>query len=496
MKRIKDLVLTLLFLSITTSASPRMVSLAAGDCGAADLREGARLFNGFLTASLPEAALIDSQKAIGALKSPPSFGAEEISRMLDTARSYFYNSNYSKAQLQLDEAQRAIEALPPGQERWKLFLRAQLLDAQVAGARGQPDRAEQAFRRILSLQPDFSLTAELNPPSLRLHFSRAKEKLASEPKALFMVRSEPSGADVFLDGFAVGKTPLTARLFTGMHQMILAKGTFRSFSRPVRVGTPETAHVDLELEGAIQLTPGSACIDKPNSRPEQQLREALKLAAFLGAEELTLVRVLREKPSSVWLAATVADVSSATEVRRAAVKRVNVHEAEPVLALVQYVATGKTTRELASVPLPPELDAPSVLEAAPEPDPGPADSNDAHPPPDFTVASDPFSGARSKAWIPAVAGSILAASGAAMYFMAKRVETDLVENRMTIVQPYEAMNRGKALERVGLGLGILGAVGLGAAGAMYWLSPAPAESFAVAPLPGGGALATFAGRLP
>ena len=59
--------------------------------------------------------------------------------------------------------------------------------------------------------------------------------------------SSASGADIYLDGIYVGKTPLTTRVEPGMHKLVISKQDFSTWQQKVEVsaaGRKVSAYLD------------------------------------------------------------------------------------------------------------------------------------------------------------------------------------------------------------------------------------------------------------
>ena len=109
------------------------------------------------------------------------------------------------------------------------------------------------------------------------------------------------------------------------------------------------------------------------------------------------------------------------------------------------------------------------------------------------VATTSSGGLREKAWIPAVAGGVLAAGGVGLYLAALDTRNKIAAGDPGIADAtmaHAGAVQGHTLEVAGYALMGAGAVGLGVSGAMALLgAPANAPGVSVAPLSGGAALA-------
>ncbi len=93
-------------------------------------------------------------------------------------------------------------------------------------------------------------TAALLPPLLVLSVDRATRAPATSGPAQLVLRSMPDRASVFLDGSAVGVTPLALHTQSGTHRLRLTNALLKADRElPVELAVGETKQVDVDLSG-------------------------------------------------------------------------------------------------------------------------------------------------------------------------------------------------------------------------------------------------------
>lgn len=324
------------------SAAPRTLALASGDCEDVALHTASGAFVRSLKERLGT-QLLAADAALQQLKPQPTTSVEELQRQLALAQSQFYGLQYFQAEKQAEQALRGIELLPPGGERAELQATARLLLGLVRLGRGRPVQADEAFLQVLRVDPKRQLDPEYFSPSTRDRFEQLRRKVAKLRTAVLQVQSSPSGADVFLDGTPVGKTPYVGKLMPGRYQLQLIKGAQTSFARPLELSATgdESVRVDLQFEGAVM--PGEPlCLAAPpggerTSVAGEPLAMAARLGALLDLQEVVTVRVRKNAAGADWLTASLLNVNGAQEVREGGMKI----QAGQFDDLVSFITTGR-----------------------------------------------------------------------------------------------------------------------------------------------------------
>ena len=326
-------------------AAPRRVVLASGDCQDAELSGQAQAFYRTLAARSGE-HLLTPEAFAEQLFPQPAGSFEDLQRRLEAAQGQFYEARHAKSAQAVDEVLRQVSRLPVGEARWKLSVGAWLLRGMNLRALGQVKESDDAFRRVLRLDAAYALDPDYYPPSTRQSFEKLRREQTRAPRVRLSVKSTLPSSEVFLDGRAMGPTPLTLEVPAGTYELTVQKDKAVSIPRQLSVqGGELPVLVDLAYEGSIQATP-FPCLATPEGA-ERGFSHAIRLGGTLGVEEVIVVRLERASSGPKWLAATVLNVEGGQKLREGGFKTQGLDApAESLGALVDFITTGKTQPSL------------------------------------------------------------------------------------------------------------------------------------------------------
>jgi hypothetical protein len=147
---------------------------------------------------------------------------------------------------------------------------------------------EAAARSELSCS---SCSLEQAQKSLAALFAPLYGKANSRARGQLEVRSEPSEAEVRLDGQRVGKTPYAATVWAGARELLLQKAEHAEERRQLRISDGETAKLEVKLR--LLPAPAPQLQPVPTERYEwrRQRRPAWRLATGAGAVVVGLLMV-------------------------------------------------------------------------------------------------------------------------------------------------------------------------------------------------------------
>jgi hypothetical protein len=456
----------------TVLAAPRVLPMVVGDCDDSGLRNA---FQSVVEAidSRGTYNLLDGDGATQQLKPRPLKSEDEIKGQLASAETSFYANQFPKAGQQVNDALKDISVLPAGGKRWALFVRAQLLRSIVALGAKDNATAEQAFETVLRMDPKHQMDPDFFSPSTRSQFDKARTAVGNKKRVPFQVRSTPAGADVYLDGYNIGRTPLDTKLVPGKYLMRLGKDGLTSFDRTVTVDGLATTQVDLDFEGALRSTSPVCLAEQPGA--STGARDAVRLGGLLDADQVVVVRMRKTAPDAQWLTATLLQVDGALRVREGGLKWQPNAAGNQAAELAAYITTGQpatnvVARDNEKGRAPWSTDEESGNETRLL-----AQSADAG-----VSASGPKT-LRSKAWIPLAAGVALGAGAVITTIMAHGVKNE-IETANPPLSPAQASAlaaRGRGLERTAWIMGIAGVASLGTAAAFYWFGGSSGASASI-----------------
>lgn len=478
---ISSLISVLLAAADPALEQPRIAVIGAAACSDARFGEQGRAVTALVTEELGRGAIAEVEfwGRLGFPTKVPTLG--EVERQLEGARELLYRNQAQRAVQAIRQLLSAIRQLPLSKERWKSFVVARMIEAQGLMNLARVKEANEAFASILRVEPMHVLDEELYSPTIRKAFEDARKRQAQSAKATLKVTSVPVGADVYVEGFLVGATPLSVALPVRTYEVALEQLGARSLPRKVSLeGVGTSVHAELDFEAQLRGQ-GFPCVAEQSHSvgPDSGIS---KLARALGVKEVALLF-----PSTEGLGARVVDLNGDV-LREGGAKVMALEPKTGLRSLAAFVATGDTR----GVVLGPVTVKGPAREQARESSPVPAALKAAGLPP-----PEPSAGLRSKAWIPAVAGGALLAGGAVTFALMRDADT-----RVTIgidaVSDLDSFNRELARRRAfstaTVALMASGCASLATAGAFWWLgrpSTPAAQSISVsgAAMPGGAFLA-------
>jgi len=142
--------------------------------------------------------------------------------LFDTGEDQYLAFNFGLAAGNLGQAADVLTGVISDLEavQLELLYRARILEGVSWFQSKQAGKARLAFAKLIALRPDFQPSPKDLTPEAREIYLAALGKLTSEGVASLEVRSDPTSAEVVLDGIARGRTPITiSPLLPGPHAL-------------------------------------------------------------------------------------------------------------------------------------------------------------------------------------------------------------------------------------------------------------------------------------
>lgn len=317
-------------------AATRTLSVAAGACRDTDLVQLQAAFSSLLADRLGADA-VEPRRLLARARPAPPPALEELQRQLEAAQARFYAGQHEGAAALLRELVDGLERSPPGPRAWKLLSAARVLQGMVFRGAGKSELAQDAFRRVLRVDRQFGLDPDDYSPSTIAAFEAVRRELQAVRGVPLAVVSRPPGAQVFLDGALVGRTPYAGAFPPASYHLVVTAAGAQAFPRRLSLEREATVEVDLAFEGSLsQQMP--LCV---SGAGDEAVGHALKLGAWAGAENVVLLRLLAHEQGSDWLEAALLDVQRGTRLRAGGMRLVAARQAGGLDALVGYVLTGQ-----------------------------------------------------------------------------------------------------------------------------------------------------------
>ncbi|GMU58442.1 MAG: hypothetical protein AMXMBFR34_02050 [Myxococcaceae bacterium] len=483
-------------------AAQRVLVVGAGECREPALTTSLKEFHDKARAQL-KSQLFEPEEVLSIVRPRPRRSLKDLQRQVDSARTLLYGGQNERGLDVVRQAIADLELASPQVSPWPVLSVALLVQSQLYKNLDRTKEMNEAYRRVLRIDPSFKLDPDAYPPSTLQAFEVVRKEVSKTRKATLQVQSTPPGAAVFVDGRELGKTPSKLSLVPGFYRLTLRVGDRESFPRGVELKKEEAVQVDMGFEGAVSLQP-PVCVSAPDDD------EALKLGAAISAGQVIVVRNVAGAGNPPYIAAVLYDSSGRRERNGGA-------GGEYVGKLATFILTGKgDPRDFSTEP--PKVAAVAAAPVAPlqEPPP-PAPTVTKHPPgeeePDETVSPPPPpteappavsqkagpSAARIVSYVALAAGATSAVLGLVIYGMgaADRGKLESLTTSDGRFYPPGTENHFAALSRMPkvdanrtLAFTLLGAgVGVAVAGALgVWLLPGERAQLAVFPTSEGGAL--------
>jgi len=196
-------------------------------------------------------------------KTKPSMAS--IEQRIQRARRLYRDLAFQASLDELSRAQEELEARLDAEDTYQVLDDVMLLRALDELALGNQQAARNALRQAVVLRPKrTSLDPAEFAPDVRAEYELIRNDLRREAPLPLATQSEPSGAELELDGRPAGLTPMSVRLHDGRHYLV-----FRS---PGHFAAPRIIDVDGEPMGVLRveldpLDPVYSPADAPTTKP-------------------------------------------------------------------------------------------------------------------------------------------------------------------------------------------------------------------------------------
>lgn len=309
-------------------AERKTVIVAGGDCSDPTLISGAKDFRD--TASkLLGGQLLEPESVLDIVRPRPTRSVQDIERQVESAKSLFYGGQGDRALELVERALIELERASPEAKPWPVTQTALVLQALVQKNLEHPKEMNDAFRRIVRLDPTFKLDPDAHPPSAIAALDAVKKELLRNRKSTLLVRVDAGpAATVHVDGLAMGATPLKLELPPGTYRVSLTSPGMLSFPHRVELPRDSRLNVDLAFEGSLGLQ-APLCLSGADDGA------ALKLGQLVAAERVIILRNSAKRVAPPFIAGSSYDLSSGQQERAGSVAP------ELLSKLATFLITGK-----------------------------------------------------------------------------------------------------------------------------------------------------------
>lgn len=330
-------------------AAPRTVVVAA-DCSDPALINAVRDFR-IAAEPLLGSQLLESESVLDIVRPRPTRSLQDVERQVESARALFYGGQPERALELVDRALAELDRASPEAQPAPVIQQSLVLRALVLKALDRPKDMSDTLRRLARLDPAFKLDPDAHPPSAIAALEAVKKELARTKKTAFTVRVEAGpAATVFIDGHALGLTPLKLELTPGTYRVQLTAPGLVSFPHRVEVPRDTKLAVDLAFEGGVgQQAP--VCL-----LPGTDEGAALKLGQLVTAERAIVLRNTAQAGAPTVISGALFELSSGKQERVAAVPPAHLGK------LAAFLVTGQEQAGLQLAPASAAATAPALKE--------------------------------------------------------------------------------------------------------------------------------------
>jgi hypothetical protein len=428
--------------------------VTTGDCADPELTKGGSEFQD-AAKRLPGVTWVDWEAALDDVRPRASPGLEELERRVRAAQALFYEGHTERAHALVETVVAELEHSPPEERVWPLTMQTLMLKALIAGAHGHAREMEESLHRIARVDPDTRLDATQYPPSAVAALDARRNGLARRRQGVVVRTETGQVASVFVEGRAMGVTPLQLKLAEGTYRVILLNDGQRSFPhRLVVAARGAQLTIDFAFESSIHLgTP--LCLNGATGAA------LVKLGRMVNAEQLLVLKISERNTTPRQFIAEYYSIDNPLPERTAS------GDAGHFAALAESLITGAANANVepvgpptAAVPLAPRTQRDDESVTAP------------------LAAPIPFAASRANRWwwIPVGAGLLAGAVGAASMWFAdehfSRLSTTS-SRRLPQSETDLLVREGNIFQPLGWTCIVLGAASITAGGVLAFVHPPP-----------------------
>ena len=242
-----------------------------------------------------EFSLMDVRKFLEEDAGDPRLAALQKARSLLTSGKEQYDNLELDAAI--DELNKAIEEFKKAAGRLgggEEYLEALLYLGAAHILSGDNERGTESFRTVAMFDKRKVLDPKVFPPSMIEIFDKTKEDVTSSPVGTVLVKSNPTAAEVYLNGVFKGITPLTlVKVPEGMHFIRVEKDGYFPWGQQVEFYATHEETTEASLKETLGLSKFSEECKKVLSDLDEDppKKEVIQFGEWLRVERLMLTSV-------------------------------------------------------------------------------------------------------------------------------------------------------------------------------------------------------------
>jgi hypothetical protein len=230
----------------------------------------------------------------------------EIASLLARSKEHYFSFRYPEALEGINRVISMLENTKPDTETGPLLLDAFVSKALVLKSHGTKAAVLDAINHALSINPLLDLASNDYPPSLVQLFEEAKAAGMQAPKGSLAVKSNPEGADVYLNGIRQGVTPLKlSDLPSGAYGLTISANRYRADNREITISSDKQLAINSRLKWMKQ-NKGEADLESDDIL-SKVIRNGVDLSHVLKVDRLILVDADKKGENSFRVSARMID---------------------------------------------------------------------------------------------------------------------------------------------------------------------------------------------
>lgn len=285
-------------------AARKVLILGAGDCREPTLTTSVKQFHDEARPLL-KTQLFEPDVVLDAMRPRPSRSLQDIQRLVDSARTLLYGGQNDRGLELVKQALVELDRASPQVNPWPVTSAALMVQSQLYKNLDRTKEMNEAYRRVLRIDPGFQLDPDAYPPSTLQVFEAVRKELLRARKGTLVVQSTLPGTSVFVDGRELGQAPLKLELVPGRYRLWLMRAGRVSFPHLVDVKDVRketTLQVDMGFESAVSQQP-PLCVSASDE-------QALKLGGLMAADDIIVVRSAATAGNPPYVTAVLYDATA------------------------------------------------------------------------------------------------------------------------------------------------------------------------------------------
>lgn len=212
---------------------------------------------------------------------------QDDEKLIAAAKIDYFNVDFARARKKIDGALKSLRE--DGQilsATGPVIVDANLVLALVAKAQNDIAAVRSAMQEVLRIHPTHTLSETDFAPSVIKLFEEEKSAHDAKPRGGLHISTNPKAADVYINGFLMGATPLELSLPEDHYQIKINENRYGEILREMGVAAGKNTKLNEKLKWTNKPQPADNLISRDTLT---QLKEGLRIAGILRVDKVVLV---------------------------------------------------------------------------------------------------------------------------------------------------------------------------------------------------------------